>query len=113
VHKGDVLFEIDPRPLNAVLHAGEGAVAQRRRNSPRARATSNATTPLPRSRRFAQSQLDAEIQAHRRRSQRASLKAAVETAQLNVGFTKVTSLIDASPRSRRPRSATSSDPPPC
>src|SRR5207245_10920646 len=52
-------------------------------------------TPLAAQQAIAQSQLDTEIQAYRAAEANVkSLKAAVETAQLNVGFTKVTSLID-------------------
>ena len=66
-----------------------------RRSSPRARAMSSATRPWPQQQAIAQSQLDDEIQAYRAADANVqSLKAAVETAQLNVEFTKVTSLID-------------------
>ena len=95
MHKGDVLFEIDPRPLNAVLAQAGRSWPRPRRNSPRARATSNAIRPWPQQQAIAQSQLDTEIQAQRAAQANVqSHKAAVETAQLNVGFTKVTSLID-------------------
>jgi membrane fusion protein (multidrug efflux system) len=52
-------------------------------------------TPLAAQQAIAQSQLDTEVQAYRAAAANVeSLKAAVETAQLNVGFTNVTSLID-------------------
>jgi membrane fusion protein (multidrug efflux system) len=95
VHKGDVLFEIDPRPLNAVLAQAKAQVAQAEAQLAKSARDVERDTPLAEQQAIAQSQLDAETQAYRAAEANVqSLKAAVDTAQLNVGFTKVTSLID-------------------
>jgi RND family efflux transporter MFP subunit len=95
VHKGDVLFEIDPRPLNAVLAQAKAQVAQAEAQLAKSARDVERDTPLAEQQAIAQSQLDAETQAYRAAEANVqSLKAAVDTAQLKVGFTKVTSLID-------------------
>ena len=95
VQKGDVLFEIDPRPLNAVLTQAKAQVAQAEAQLAKSARDVERDTPLAAQQAIAQSQLDTEIQAYRAAEANVqSLKAAVETAQLNVEFTKVTSLID-------------------
>jgi RND family efflux transporter MFP subunit len=95
VHKGDVLFEIDARPLNAVLTQATAQVAQAEAQLAKSAHDVERDTPLAAQQAIAQSQLDTEVQAYRAADANVqSFKAAVETAQLNVGFTKVTSLID-------------------
>src|SRR5258706_9735802 len=95
VHQGDVLFEIDARPLNAVLTQAIAQVAQAKAQLAKSARDVERDTPLAAQQAIAQSQLDTEIQAYRAAQANVqSLEAAVETAQLNVGFTKVTSLID-------------------
>jgi RND family efflux transporter MFP subunit len=95
VHEGDVLFEIDARPLNAILAQAVAQVAQAEAQLAKSARDVERDTPLAAQQAIAQSQLDAEVQAYRAANANVdSLKAAVETAQLNVGFTKVTSLID-------------------
>jgi RND family efflux transporter MFP subunit len=95
VRKGDVLFEIDPRPFNAVLAQARAQVAQAEAQLAKTARDVERDTPLAEQQAIAQSQLDTEIQAHRAAQANAqSLKAVVEAAELNVGFTKVTSLID-------------------
>jgi membrane fusion protein (multidrug efflux system) len=95
VHKGDVLFEIDARPLDAVLTQTTAQVAQAEAQLAKSARDVERDTPLAAQQAIAQSQLDTEIQAYRAAQANVqSLKAAVETARLNVGFTKVTSLID-------------------
>jgi RND family efflux transporter MFP subunit len=95
VHKGDVLFEIDPRPLNAVLTQARAQLAQADAQLAKSARDVERDTPLAAQQAIAQSQLDTETHAyHAAEANVQSLTAAVETAQLNVGFTKVTSLID-------------------
>jgi membrane fusion protein (multidrug efflux system) len=95
VQKGDVLFEIDPRPLSAILTQATAQVAQAEAQLAKSARDVERDTPLAAQQAIAQSQLDTEIQAYRAAQANVqSLKAAVETAQLNVGFTRVTSLID-------------------
>jgi RND family efflux transporter MFP subunit len=123
VHKDEVLFEIDPRPFQAVLDQAKGQLAQARGQLAQtkgqlgqAQAQLGLTninvkrdTPLATARAIPQSQLDNDVQAQAQaealvRTSEASIQssqaaiesaeAAVETAQLNLGFTKVRSLID-------------------
>ncbi len=95
VHQGDVLFEIDARPLNAVLTQVTAQMAQAEAQLAKSARDVERDTPLAAEQAIAQSQLDAETQAYRAADANVqSLEAAVETARLNVEFTKVTSLID-------------------
>jgi RND family efflux transporter MFP subunit len=95
VRKGDVLFEIDPRPFNAVLGQARAQVAQAEAQLAKTARDVERDTPLAEQQAIARSQLDTEIQAYRAAQANAqSFKAGVETAELNIGFTKVTSLID-------------------
>lgn len=109
VHKGDVLFEIDPRPFQAVLDQAKGQLAQAKGQLAQADATLslaainvNRDTPLADAHAIAQSQLDNDVQTMKAQeaavaTSKASIQAAeatVEQAELNLGFTKVRSLID-------------------
>jgi membrane fusion protein, multidrug efflux system len=108
VSKGQVLFEIDPRPFQAVLDQAEGQVGQAEGAKGQAEAQLGLAeinlkrdTPLAEQRAIAQSQLDNDKQAAAQmtanvraaEAQIASANAAVETAKLNLGFTQVRSLI--------------------
>jgi len=109
VHKDQVLFEIDPRPFQAVLDQAKGQLAQAQGQLAQAQAQLGLAdinvkrdTPLAKARAIAQSQLDNDLQTqatNKAQIQTAqasiqSAKANIETAQLNLGFTKVRSLID-------------------
>lgn len=109
VHKGQVLFEIDPRPFEAVLDQAKGQLAQARGQLGQAQAQLGLAqinvkrdTPLAQAHAVSQSQLDNEIQTEKQdqaliTSAQASIAAAtasVETANLNLGFTKVRSLVN-------------------
>jgi membrane fusion protein, multidrug efflux system len=108
VHKDDILFEIDPRPFQAALDQAKGQVAQARGQLAQAEAqlalsriNVQRNTPLAKARAIAQSQLDTDIQTQATsealiKTNQAAIQgaeAAVEVAQLNLGFTKVRSLI--------------------
>lgn len=108
VSKGQVLFQIDPRPFQAVLDQARGQVGQAQGALGQAQAQLGLAeinvkrdTPLAEQRAIAQSQLDndkqtaAQMTANVRaaEAQIATSKAAVETAELNLGFTQVRSLI--------------------
>ena len=95
VRKGQVLFEIDPRPFEAILAQSRAQLAEAEAQRGKTERDLQRDRPLAEQRAIAQSQLDNDVQANLA-SQAAvkSAAAAVETAQLNVGFTKVTSLID-------------------
>jgi membrane fusion protein (multidrug efflux system) len=95
VHKGDVLFEIDPRPFQAVLDQAKGQLAQARAQLYLADVNVKRDTPLVKERAIAQSQLDAETAAQMlAKAAIQADEAAVEQAQLNLGFTSVRSLVD-------------------
>src|SRR5436853_3940869 len=94
VRKGQVLFQIDPRPLKAALDQAKGQLAQAEAQLGKARLDVQRDTPLAEARAIAQSQLDTEIQA--KLGTQALVEAAnanVEQAQLNLEWTKVTSLV--------------------
>jgi membrane fusion protein, multidrug efflux system len=108
VSKGQVLFEIDPRPFQAALDQAKGQLAQAKGQVQQAQAqfqlaeiNVNRNTPLAQARAIAQSQLDNDIQQKAQseaavQSAQASVaaaQAAVENAELNLGFTHVRSLI--------------------
>jgi RND family efflux transporter MFP subunit len=95
VHKGQVLFEIDPRPFTAALDRAKGDLAQAQAQLGKSTLDVERDTPLAEARAIAKSQLDNEVQA-KLGAQAAveSGKAAVEQAALNLEWTRVTSLVD-------------------
>jgi len=108
VSKGQVLFEIDPRPFQAALDQATGQLEQARGQVQQAQAqlglaqiNVNRDTPLAQAHAIAQSQLDNEVQQKAQaeaavKSAQASVaaaEAAVANAKLNLGFTEVRSLI--------------------
>jgi membrane fusion protein (multidrug efflux system) len=109
VHKGQILFEIDPRPFQATLDQALGQLAQAKAGVAQAEANLQLAginvardTPLVEQHAIAKSQLDTETQTQQAdkaavasaQAQVQSAQAQVESAELNVGFTKVRSLID-------------------
>lgn len=108
VQKGQVLFEIDPRPFQATLQQAEaqvgqaqGAVGQAQAQLQLAKINVNRDTPLAAEHAIAQSQLDNETQQAAQaeasvaaaKASVAAAQAAVANAKLNLGFTEVRSLI--------------------
>ena len=109
VKKGQLLFEIDPRTFEAALDRtkgqlanAEGQLATARANQVKTQLDVNRYTPLAKEQAIPQQDLDNAIQANEAaqaqvqaaKAQVEAAKAEVATAQLNVGFTKVVSLID-------------------
>jgi RND family efflux transporter MFP subunit len=95
VHNGDVLFEIDPRPFRALLDQAKAQLAQAEAQMGKTQLDVDRDTPLAKERAIAQSQLDNDIQANlAAKAAVQSSEAQVEQAQLNLGFTHVTSLFD-------------------
>ena len=95
VRKGDVLFQIDPRPFKAALDQAKGQLAQAEAQLGKASLDVQRDTPLAQARAIAQSQLDTEIQAKLgAQALVQAAKANVEQAQLNLEWTQVTSLIN-------------------
>jgi len=94
VSKGAVLFEIDPRPFKASLDQAKAQLAQAEAQLGKAILDVQRDTPLAQARAIAQSQLDTEIQAKLgTQAQVQAAKANVEQAELNLEWTKVTSLV--------------------
>jgi membrane fusion protein (multidrug efflux system) len=95
VRKGQVLFEIDPRPFKAAFDRAKGDLAQAQAQLGKSTLDVERDTPLAEAAAIAKSQLDNEIQA-KLGAQAAveSAKAAGEQAELNLEWTKVTSLVD-------------------
>jgi len=94
VGKGDVLFQIDPRPFIAALDQAKAQLAQAEAQLGKAKLDVERDTPLAQARAIAQSQLDTEIQAKLGAEALVlAAKANIEQAQLNVEWTKVTSLV--------------------
>jgi RND family efflux transporter MFP subunit len=95
VKKGQVLFEIDPRPFQAILDQAKAQLSQSQAQLGKTKLDVDRDTPLAKERAIAQSQLDNDIQANL--AALAAVKSAeaqVEQAQLNLDFCHVTSLLD-------------------
>ena len=95
VRKGQVLFEIDPRPFTAALDRAKGDLAQAQAQLGKSTLDVERDTPLAEAKAIAKSQLDNEVQA--KLGAQAAVEsgtAAVEQAALNLEWTKVTSLVD-------------------
>jgi RND family efflux transporter MFP subunit len=104
VQKGQLLFQIDPRPFQAVLDQAEGQLAQTKAQLINAEAVQlrnqldvDRYTPLAKEQAASQQDLDNAIQNNLAakatvatvKAQIESAQAAVETAKLNLGFTRL------------------------
>jgi membrane fusion protein (multidrug efflux system) len=95
VRKGQVLFEIDPRPWQAIQDQASGSLDQAIAQYKLATINVNRDTPLVKAHAYAQSSLDTELGTQEAdKASVESAEATLESAKLNVGFTKVRSLID-------------------
>lgn len=95
VQKGQVLFEIDPRPFESAVNQAKGQLAQAEAQLARANRDVERDTPLAAQKAIAQSQLDTDIQTQLgNRAAVDAANAALETAKLNLDFTHVRSLVD-------------------
>ena len=109
VKQGQLLFEIDPRPFQAVLDQALGQLAQARAQLANAQAVQHRTeldvnryTPLAAEQAASQQDLDNAIQndlaaratVATAQAQIKSAEAAVETAQINLDFTRLIAPID-------------------
>lgn len=95
VRKGQVLFEIDPRPFQAALDQAKGELARQEAQYANARANLDRIKPLAAQNAVSKKDLDDATGAER--STQAAVvaaRAAVENARLNLGFTKITSPIN-------------------
>src|SRR5580704_14179793 len=109
VRKGQLLFEIDPRPFQAALDQASGQLAQAIAQLANAEAVQGRTeldveryTPLAKAQAASQQDLDnanqnnlaAKATVATDKAQIKSAEAAVETARLNLGFTQISSPVD-------------------
>ena len=95
VQKGQVLFEIDPRLFQAALDQAKGQLAQAEAQMVNAEINVNRDIPEAKEHAIPQSQLDNDTQALRAAKANVEAdQAAVEQASVNLGYTKVLSLID-------------------
>ena len=95
VKKGDVLFHIDPRPFAAALAQAKGALARDKANQVKAEADEKRALDLFKKKVISDQERDTAIAAAG--SSRANVEAdeaAVQQAELNLGYTKDTAPID-------------------
>jgi RND family efflux transporter MFP subunit len=95
VKKGDLLFEIDPRPFQAILDQALGRLAQDKAQQGKTELDVKRFTPLAKEQAISQEQLDDSVQANLAAG--ASIQAdqaAVESAKLNLGFCRIISPVD-------------------
>ena len=109
VKKGQLLFEIDPRPFQAALDQAEGQLAQAKAALANAQAVQGRTeldvnryTPLAKEQAASQQDLDNAVQNNMAakatvataQAQIKTAEAAVETAKINLDFTRLVAPID-------------------
>src|SRR5258705_10445752 len=95
VKKGDLLFQIDPRPYQAALAQAKGTLARDKANQVKADADEKRALDLFNKKVISAQERDTAIAAAG--SSRANVEAdeaAVQQAELNLGYTKITAPID-------------------
>ncbi len=95
VRKGQTLFQIDPRPFQAVLDQAQGNLAEVQAQLIRDTANAQRAVELLKKNVISQEQYDDQMQAYE--ASKAAVQAsqaAVESARLNLGFTRITSPVD-------------------
>src|SRR5246127_3649076 len=95
VKKAQVLFEIDPRPFQAALDQAKAQLAQAEAQMANAELNVKRDIPEAEAHAIPQSQLDTDTQSVRgAKAAVEAAKASVEQAELNLGYTRVVSLVD-------------------
>src|SRR2546429_4718820 len=95
VKKGDILFQIDPRPVEAALAQAKGTLAKDKANLAKAEADEKRARDLFDKKVISDSERDTAVAAAG--SSRANVEAddaAVQQAERNLGYTKITAPID-------------------
>ena len=95
VKKGDLLFQIDPRPFEAALAQDKGTLARDKANLAKAEADEKRALDLFNRKVISDQERDTAVAAAG--SNRANVEAdeaAVKQAELNLGYTKITAPID-------------------
>jgi membrane fusion protein (multidrug efflux system) len=94
VHAGDVLLQIDPAPFQAALNSAKASQAKAEANQKQTQAKANRYKPLAAARAVSQQDYDDAVAAALQADADVlAAKAAVETAELNLGYAKVTAPI--------------------
>lgn len=92
VKEGDLLFEIDPRPFQAVLDQTKAKLAQDVAQLGKTELDVKRFTPLAKDQAISQQELDDAVQANLMAKALVEAdNAAIATATLNLGFTRITS----------------------
>ena len=95
VKKGQVLFEIDPRPFEAMLEQAKGQLAQQQARWETAKANLGRIKPLAEQKAISLKDLDDAIGTEQAtRAEVMTAQAVVDKAQVDLSFTKITSPID-------------------
>jgi len=95
IKKGDLLFEIDPRPFQAALDQAKGQLAQAEAKLGKTELDVKRYAPLVKDKAVSQEEYDDAVQANlEAQATVVAAKAQVEQAQLNLGFTKIVSPIE-------------------
>jgi RND family efflux transporter MFP subunit len=95
VKQGDLLFEIDPRPFQATLNQALAKLEQDQAMFGKTQLDVKRYTPLVKQQAVSQEELDDAVQANlAAKAAMAADQAAIETARLNLGFTRITSPVD-------------------
>ena len=95
VKKGDLLFEIDPRPFQAALDQAKSKLVQDQAQESRTKWDVDRYAPLAKQNAISQQEYNDAVQSNlAARAQVKADEAAVEAAHLNLEFTRITSPID-------------------
>jgi multidrug efflux pump subunit AcrA (membrane-fusion protein) len=90
VKKGDVLFQIDPRPFQAVLDQTKSRLAQDQAQFDKTQLDVKRYAPLAKEQAVSQQELDDAVQGNlAAQAQVKADDATIESAQLNLSFTKI------------------------
>jgi len=95
VKKGDLLFQIDPRPFEAALAQAKGTLAKDKANQVKADADEKRALDLFKKKVISDQERDTAIAAAgANRANVEADEAAVKQAEINLGYTKITAPID-------------------
>ena len=95
VKKGQLLFTIDPSEYQAAVAKAKGALARAQASYSQAKVTADRYRPLAAKQAVSQQDLDDAVAQQRAAAATVdSLKAALDEAQLNLGYTRIASPVD-------------------
>lgn len=90
VKAGDLLYQIDPAPYQAALASAEAALARARANLPAAQARAERNRQLIEVHAISKQELDDSVASEKQaEAEVQSCRAAVESARINLGYTRV------------------------